>query len=205
MPPSYFTDPEGRDPRPAGQSLKPHTVTTLPPPMAATLLRLTHHPKHYHKLLPGCQATHTVELTVQLCSACPCKDSSVWGEKVELVARSKRLVMMAFYTRRKNLLWCFIFCGLWFCRGTACGTDSQTHCNNSWVVFKVVKKCVLHCELFETCHKVCVPHVFYSLDKSCHFCVASASVKTEESIEGWLRRPHTHGVTVMTGSACLFA
>lgn len=83
------------------------------PPMAATLLPLTHHPKHYHKVLPCCQATHTVELTVPLCSARPCKDSSVWGEKVELVQRSKRLVMMAFYTRRENLLWCVRVCGLW--------------------------------------------------------------------------------------------
>lgn len=34
--------------------------------MAATLLPLTYHPKHYHKLLPGCQAAHTLELTVRL-------------------------------------------------------------------------------------------------------------------------------------------
>ncbi|KAM7396961.1 hypothetical protein PAMP_019964 [Pampus punctatissimus] len=33
--------------------------------MAATLLPLTYHPKHYHKLLPGCQATHTAKPTVR--------------------------------------------------------------------------------------------------------------------------------------------
>lgn len=40
---------------------------TGPPPVTTTtLLSLTYHPKHYHKLLPCCQATHAAVLSYTL-------------------------------------------------------------------------------------------------------------------------------------------
>ncbi len=144
------------DPRPAGHSPKPHTVTTQPPPVAATLLPLTYHPKHYHKLLPCCQAAHTAELTVRLCTASLCKDSSVWGKKVELVKRGKRSRLRWHFTR--DIKPTVVFYVLWLVV-IACGTDSAARCNSYCAVFEADEKCVRQCvNLFETWHKsACCP------------------------------------------------
>lgn len=189
------------DPRPAGCSLKPHTVTTQPPPVAATLLPLTYHPKHYHKLLPGCQAAHTAELTVRL-SASLCKDSSVWGEKVELVERGKRSRLRWHFTR--DIKPTVVFYVLWLVV-IACGTDSAARCTTTVQYLRLMKNVPASVQtVLKHATSLCAAHPFL-VWQIMPFHFASASAKIEESIEAWLRRPHTHGVTVITGWVCLFA
>lgn len=179
------------DPRPAGRSLKPHTFTTQPPPMAATFLPLTYHPKHYHKLLPVCQTTHTAELTVRLCIARPCKDSSVLQLKVELVERGKcSWLWCAFYTRHKTYcgFLCFVACG----DAVAMPVEqTPAHWNNYCAVFEADEKCVRQCvNCFETCHKsACFMSFTHLTNHAVSHCLSPT--KIEESIEVWLRRPHT--------------
>lgn len=164
MPPLTLLTSEA-NPRPAGRSLKPPTVTTQPPPVAATLLPLTYHPKHYHKLLPSCQAAHTAELTVRLWTTRPCKDSSVWGKKVELVERSKRSGLRWHFTR--DIKPTVVFYVLWLVAMLWHSPVELTpaRCNNFCAAFEAGEKCVRQCaNRSETCHKP-----FHSLDKSHRF------------------------------------
>lgn len=187
MPPLTLLTSEA-NPRPAGHSLKPPTVTTQPPPVAATLLPLTYHPKHYHKLLPGCQAAHTAELTVRLWTTHPCKDSSVWGQKVELVEKYALWVTMAFYTWHKTYcgVLCFVACG--DAVAFACGTYScplqQLLCS----IWGWWKMCPAVCEPLRN-----MPQVFLLAWQIAPFHIASATAEIEESIEVWLSwEDHTH-------------
>lgn len=188
MPPLTLLTSEA-NPRPAGRSLKPPTVTTQPPPVAATLLPLTYHPKHYHKHLPGCQAAHTAELTVRLWTARPCKDSSVWGKKVELVERGKRSGLRWHFNR--DIKPTVVFYVLWLVVMLWHLPVEQTpaRCNNYCAVFEADEKCVRQCvNRFWNMPQVCV--LAWQIVP---FHIASASAEIEESIEVWLSwEDHTH-------------
>lgn len=141
---------------------------TQPPPVTTTLLPLTYHPKHYHKRLPSCQATHTAVLTVSLCTARPCKDSSVWVQKVELVERGKRSRLWWHFTRdiKPTVVFYVLWLGVmpWQClwnRLVPAETTTVYH-------LRPVKN-VPPPEQFWSMPQVGVLHILHSLDKLCHF------------------------------------
>lgn len=142
---------------------------------------------------------------MRLCPARPCKDISVWGQKVELEERVSAHGYDVHLTRDIKptvvfyVLWLVVM--PWHCLWNRLLPTATTTVQYLRLM-KNVSGSVLTVLKHATSLRASSLLLTWQIVP---FHIASASAKIEESIEVWLRRPHTHSVTVMTGWVCLFA